>query len=257
MDNVAVIGMGVVGKATAKLFGITHYFSLSDSNITLEDASKFKYVFICLPTPVDGDGSYITSDIEAILRQIEEYGGAGIYILRSTVWPGYAKHLMELLGIDRIISNPEFLTESTAEKDTKHPPFILLGGMNNNFLQEVKGLYESRIKSAPVILTDNTTAEMAKLAMNGFFTTKVVYANEIYDACQKLGANYEKVKEVLESHPFGYKNHAEIFHKGGRGAGGRCLRKDTKALAHYTDFEFIKILIATNDAILAEYPKSP
>lgn len=256
MENACTIGAGVVGKATMAVFGIKKYFSLSESNITLEDASKFKYVFICLPTPIDQDGNYITSDIEGIIKQIEGYGGAGIYILRSTIWPGYAKHLMEQLGIDRIVSNPEFLTEKTTEKDTKFPPFILLGGINNNLLEDVKGLYEARIKSAPVILTDNTTAEMAKLAMNGYFATKVIFANEVYDECQKFKANYEKVKEVLESHPFGPKNHFEIFHQGGRGAGGRCLKKDVKALAHYTQNSFFQTIVTCNTFLLAEYPKS-
>ena len=256
MANACVIGMGVVGKATAALFGITKYFSLSESTITLEEAAKCTYVFLCLPTPVDADGNYITSDIEAIVKQIEGYGGAGIYVIRSTVWPGFAKHLMETLDINRIVSNPEFLTEKTAERDSKYPPFILLGGMNTTFLEDVKGLYETRIKGAPVILTDNTTAEMAKLSMNGYFMAKVVYANYVYDACKELGANYEKVKEVLESHPFGPKNHFEIFHNGGRGAGGRCLRKDGKALVHYARNKLFDVVVDSNEWLLSEYPKS-
>lgn len=255
--NACVVGMGVVGKATASLFGITKYFSLSGSTITLEEAAKCTYVFIALPTPADVEGNYVTSDIEAIIRQIEGYGGAGIYILRSTVWPGFAKHLMGTLDINRIISNPEFLTEKTAERNTKYPPFILLGGMNSTFLENVKGLYETRIKGAPVILTDNTTAEMAKLSMNGYFINKVVYANHVYDVCQTLGANYEKVKEVMESHPFGPKNHFEIFHNGGRGAGGRCLRKDGKAFAHYSNDSFLETIVSHNEQLLSEYPKRP
>ena len=257
MDNACVIGMGVVGKATANIFGITKYFDLKESTITLEEAAKCRYVFVCLPTPVDADGAYITKDIEAIIRQIEGYGGAGIYILRSTVWPGYAESLMNLLDINRIISNPEFLTEKTAERDTKFPPFILLGGRNAGFLDDVKGLYESRIKSAPVIVTDNTTAEMAKLAMNGYFMTKVVYANIVYDLCQKFHANYEKVKEVMESHPFGPKNHFVIYHNGGRGAGGRCLFKDSRALMYYSNSELLNNINRINQELLAEYPKKP
>lgn len=257
MDNACIIGMGVVGKATANLFGITKYFSLDESTITLEEAAKCKFVFLCLPTRIDADGNYITSDIEAIIKQMEGYGGAGIYILRSTVWPGYSQNLMNNLGINRIVSNPEFFTEKTAQRDIKNPPFILLGGIQKNFLDDVKGLYESRIKSAPVIVTDNTTAEMAKLAMNGYFITKVVYANFLYDLCQKMNANYEKVKEVLEAHPFGPKNHFTVLHQGGRGAGGRCLRKDGKALAHYSfNNKVFQVIIEANEWLLAEYPKN-
>ena len=257
MENSCVIGhTGITGNATAMLFGIKKGFSRSKANITLEEAAKCKYVFICLPTPVDQDGTYDTKAIEDIIRQIEGYGGAGIYILRSTVWPGFANHLMDQLGINRIISNPEFLTESTWEKDTKNPPFVLLGGIQNDFLEDVKGLYESRIKSAPVILTDNTTAEMAKLALNAYFTVKVVFANQLYDASQKLGANYEKVKQVFESHPFGPRNHFAIWHKGGRGALGRCLWKDTRAYTKYTNLELMKKIVTINEQLMWEYPKN-
>ena len=255
MDNACVIGYGVVGKATANLFGIKKYFSLHDSTITLSDAAKCRYCFICLPTPVDEQGSYKTADIEEIIKQIEGYGGSGIYIIRSTVWPGFADKIMDLFGINRVISNPEFLSEATAEHDSKYPPFILLGGEQPDFLEDVAGVYLGRIKSAPVILTDNKTAEMAKLAMNAYFTTKVVFANELYDSCQKLGVNYEKVKEVLESHPFGPKNHFDIWHNGGRGALGRCLWKDTRAYGHYTDLDLIKKVIALNEGLIWEYPK--
>ena len=236
----------------AKVFGIKKYFSLDGSTITLEEAAKCKYVFLCLPTPINPDGTYNTTDIEAIVKQIEGYGGAGIYILRCTVWPGFAKHLMEQLGINRIISNPEFLTEKTAEKDMKYPPFILLGGANDAFLEDVKGFYEARIKSAPVIITDNTTAEMAKLALNAYFGTKVIFANQLYDSCKKLGANYEKVKDVFERHPFGPKNHFTIWFNGKRGVHGRCLPKDIIAFSHYTGLPLIAKILELNEGYIYE-----
>lgn len=240
MDNACVIGgLGVVGSNTARLFGIKKIFDLNGSTITLEEATKCRYVFIALPTNVNEDGTYDTSDIEVIIKQIEGYGGAGIYILRSTVWPGYARNLMDNLGIDRIISNPEFLSEKTAWQDIKSPPFILLGGQTQRYLEDVKGLYEGRVKGANVILTDNTTAEMAKLAMNAYFGVKIIFANELYDAAQKFGANYERIKEVLERHPFGPKNHFEIYYKGKRGIHGKCLPKDIQAFIHYVGGEVI------------------
>src|SRR3990167_9837764 len=136
MEEACVIaGLGVVGSNTARLFGIKKIFDLNGSTITLEEAAKCKFVFIALPTNVNEDGTYDTRDIESIIKQIEGYGGAGIYILRSTVWPGYANHLMEQLDIDRIVSNPEFLTEATAWQDTKSPPFVLIGGMADRYIQ--------------------------------------------------------------------------------------------------------------------------
>lgn len=250
MDEACVVGgLGVVGGATAKVFGIKKIFDLKGSTITLEQAAKCKFVFICLPTPVDNEGNYVTSDIEAIIKQLEGYGGAGIYILRSTVWPGFAGHLMDSLGINRIISNPEFLTQATAEKDSKNPPFILLGGAVPTFLQEVKGLYEGRIKGALVILTDNTTAELAKLALNGFFSTKVIYANQIYDVARASGANYEIIRKVFDSHPFGFRNHSEVIFRGKRGIHGGCLPKDLRALGRYTSSPLVQKVLELNEEV--------
>lgn len=250
MEEACVIaGLGVVGSNTARLFGIKKIFDLNGSTITLEEAAKCKYCFIALPTNVLEDGTYDTRDIEATIKQLEGYGGAGIYILRSTVWPGFANHLMDILGIDRIVSNPEFLSEATAWQDTKSPPFILLGGAADRFLQEVRGIYEARVKGANVILTDNKTAEMAKLAMNAYFSTKVIFANQLYDVCTNQGANYEKVKEILERHPFGPRNHFDVYFKGKRGIHGKCLPKDTRAFNHYTEMELTKKVMEINQIL--------
>ena len=221
--------------------------------MTLEEASKCKIVFICMPTE-EFEGKYKLDDIVSIISQIKNYGGSQIFVMRSTVFSGFADHLKKELDV-MIISNPEFLTESTWEKDTKHPEFVLLGGDASPELDLIKGIYEARLKAVPIILTDNTSAELAKLALNGFFTTKVVYANLIFDLCQRLKANYGIVKEVLESHKFGYKNHAEISHKGGRGAGGKCLRKDIKVLASLSNTSVLKEIMAQNESYLKEFPK--
>ena len=80
--RIAIVGWGIVGRATGMLFESTKYFSRSQSTITLEEASKYKYIFICLPTPVEQDGSYYIKDIEEIIKQLEDYGSKGIYIIR-------------------------------------------------------------------------------------------------------------------------------------------------------------------------------
>ena len=250
MDEACIIGgLGIVGSNTAKLFGTKKIFDLAGSTITLEEAAKCKFVFIALPTNVNEDGTYDTRDIESIIKQIEGCGGAGIYILRSTVWPGYANHLMDLLGIDRIVSNPEFLTEATAWQDTKSPPFVLIGGMADRYIQDVKAAYQAVVKGANFILTDNITAEMAKLAMNAYFSTKVIFANELYDVAQKHGANYERIKEVLERHPYGPRNHFEIFYKGKRGVRGRCLPKDSQAFSHYLGGRLVTLVLEINETL--------
>ena len=250
MDNAAVVGFGVVGKATATTLGIEKHFDIDEtkSNCTLNDVANCRYIFICLPTPVR-NGDYVVSDISSIISQIQAIRQGPIFIIRSTVWPGFANHTFTTIGPEAIISNPEFLSGDTWQKDSKYPPFVLIGGAEGRFREEVASLYRSVTRFAPIILTDNITAEAAKLTMNAWFSTKVVFANQIYDWAQKAGANYERIKEILEKHPFGMKNHAQIFFKDKRGVRGGCLPKDLEAFANYTHLPLIEKVKEINDQI--------
>jgi len=76
-------------------------------------------------------------------------------------------------------------------------------------------------------------AEMAKYFCNTFLSARVVFANQIYDVCEKMGINYEAVKEMAGADPRIGKSHFDIFHDGYRGYGGLCLPKDTKAFIDF------------------------
>lgn len=253
MKNACVIGWGTVGKATALAFGIDKHFSRSDANITLQEAAKCRYIFICLPTP-SVDGRYFTDDIVKIVTQLKEYGMGdnSLLIIRSTVYSGFANHLRESLGIEKIVSNPEFLSEDTWEQDAKRPDLVILGSSNNAALKDVEAIYQGRYKYLKPILTDNTTAELIKVSLNNFFSLKVIYANELFDYAQKTGANYETVKKALESHPWGSKNHFAPWYKDRRGLHGKCLPKDLEALAGYTNSVLLKAAVTINERIKNE-----
>ena len=249
MDNTCIIGYGMVGSAMAKVFNIGKHFDIlpERSNCTLKEASKSHLIFVCLPTPVDRQGNYQLDQIKQIIRQINDFGQGNIFVIRSTVAPGFAMGLQIELGIDRIISNPEFLSEATAIEDEKNPPFIVVGGAEGRFRSEVIAFYQSRIKSANIIETDNTTAEMIKISLNSYFATKVIFANQLHDYCQLTKANYQTVKKVLESHPFGPKNHFTIWYKGKRGVNGHCLPKDSQAFANYSSSQLLKKVVELNE----------
>lgn len=270
MDNAVIIGNGTVGKATAHAFGIKEYMSRTDFNVSWGSIRRKKFIFICLPTPtVDGIcqtkdiedfiGKILTIDLNApernvrIAESVEEVDN--IFIIRSTVYPGFNKKLQEKFPGHKFVSNPEFLSEDTANYDAAHPDLVLIGSDNAEARDVVRGLYEARFKAIPMVITDATTAELIKLSLNTFFATKVVFANQIYDFAQKVGANYETVKKVLTTHPWGSKNHFDIFHKGGRGAGGKCLKKDLEAFTLETNSEFFKMVHYLNEQLLANTGK--
>ena len=253
MDNACIIGFGVVGKATASAFGITKRYSHNDSNITLEEAAKCRYIFICLPTPTVSGACY-TKDIYDIIQQISTYPryADNVFIIRSTVYPGFNRFLQTSLKIGNVVNNPEFLSEATAEEDAKNPEFIVLGSDNPKYLMDVKALYEGRFKYKDIITTDSVTAELIKYSLNVFFATKVIFANEIYDFARRINANYEVIRQVLEKHPWGSKNHFRIWYKEKRGVHGRCLPKDTEAFSELSNSRLFKVLLEINERIKNE-----
>lgn len=247
----AIIGNGMIGNATGVAFGIKKRYDLDPerSTCTLKEAAECDYVFICVPTPTI-DSHCDLSLVEQVIGEIEKLGQP-IYILRSTVLPGTADRLMTQLGIDRIVSNPEFLSENTWENDIKNPDLIVIGG-RDKYLKQVEGVYRGRYKGVNTFLTDNITAEMIKYAINVFFATKVTYANKIYDLCQKVGVNYETLKNALYSNRNIAKNHLTIFYKGGRGVRGRCLPKDLEAFTTWSEDPFFENILLASRTVLQE-----
>ena len=116
-------------------------------------------------------------------------------------------------------SMPELLSEDTWERDATNPGLTIIGANDIPTKNALVALWKP-IKSRSTVVTDTTTAEMMKYAFNTFFITKIVYANQIYDACEQTGANYKVIREALMDHPWGSKHHFKVFHKGGRGGGG-------------------------------------
>ena len=254
MNNAFIIGYGVVGKATAKTFDIPYYFDLKESNITLKEGAKKLFCFICLPTPTDSRGQQKGIDeMRELIQAVKEFGGRNIFVIRSTVIPGTCKALAEQFGV-MVASNPEFLSEETWERDAVKPRIIVIGADDIPTRNALVGFWkpvESKIK----IVTDTVTAETLKYAFNSFFMTKVVWANQLYDLCQINGANYKVIREALHQHPWGSKHHLKAIHKGGRGAGGKCLVKDVDAFAKYSNSELLKEVIRLNKKYLAESKK--
>jgi UDPglucose 6-dehydrogenase len=80
-----------------------------------------------------------------------------------------------------------------------------------------------------------TEAEMIKYFGNVFLANRVIFANQMYDICQKLGIDYEAVKDCAGADErIGY-SHFNVFCDGYRGYGGACLPKDTKAFIQFTE----------------------
>lgn len=222
-----VIGPGYVGKATAfalqidLLIGRNDIFPLSD----------YKYFILCVPTPTGGKGIQDITAIEEWLNRIKDLNkdkGDKVVIIRSTILPGTTEMLSEKYDL-HVVHIPEFLSENSAIEDELNPEFVVIGCRDIVIREKMKKLFLPLERDVKFILCDSVTAEFIKYSMNSYFTLKVIYGNQLWDAARECGANYSKVKEALESHKWGSKNGWDVWYGGFRGFMGKCLPKDLYA----------------------------
>lgn len=252
MKDAIVVGRGMVGRATMNAFGIDKYYSKSSSNVNLDDIPSFKYIFLCLPTPTV-DGLCDTSAIDYYINKLK-VTEKNIFIIRSTVIPGTCRRLAKETQA-KIVHVPEFLSEDTWEDDSTNPDLVVIGGDDPHFVNDVLAIMKSRYTRGEFITTDSMTAEMIKYSINVFYATKVVLANQLYDYCQEHEINYETVKQAMYKRKFIDKNHLDVWSKGGRGAGGKCLDKDLEAFAYTSKLSLFEEANKLNKYYLKNFPK--
>ena len=211
------------------------------------------FVFLCVPTPQGDDGSADLSYVEAAAKEIGALLEPGtIVVNKSTVPVGSATFVERIIGRPdvRVVSNPEFLREGSAVRDSLHPDRLVVGAADAHAAAMVGGLFAST--GAPLIVTDATTSETIKYASNAFLATKLSYVNAVAGLCEELGAD---VRDVMLG--LGYDKRIGFdFLRPGPGWGGSCLPKDTRALLHIAqeagyDFSLLAGAIASNEQQLA------
>ena len=237
MRKIGVVGQGYVGTAVKTAFE-KHYktftFDLNgncncESILDLVDESDI--IFVCVPTPMKKDGSCDVSIVESVIDEIEDVDISGkIVVIKSTVPPGTTERLNQKCENIQVIFNPEFLTEANYIEDFKNQNRIILGGVRPA-TTKVKQVYSKVLPKTKVIKTGSTHAEMVKYMTNTFLATKVSFANEMKQVCDKLDIDYDKVVEYATYDDRLGKSHWAVPGPDGKlGFGGSCFPKDINAL---------------------------
>jgi UDPglucose 6-dehydrogenase len=235
---IGIMGVGMVGGALERYFtGVKKLTNIvvydpGKGFLDKNEINKAEIVFLCVPTPFNQEKNNF--DMMYLDEAFAILEGNKIVVIKSTVLPGTTAFYQQKFPQHKILFNPEFLTEATADKDVCEPNRQIVGYTSES--KDVAELVMQILPSAPFekIVTAEE-AEMVKYYNNCFYALKVAYVNQIYDLCQKLGINYDMVKECAKMEPMMGTNHFEVFHKGYRGYGGKCLPKDTRALIRLAD----------------------
>lgn len=239
--------------------GLQDLMSAYSANIayTLDYKNAYReadVIFIGVGTPEKKDGSanlkYVYAVAEQIAESVEE---DCIVVVKSTVPIGTNDKVEALLKNKvknqvniEVVSNPEFLAQGTAVRDTLYPSRIVIGSESDFAKKRMLKVYEKF--DAPKLCTNRRSAEMIKYASNDFLALKISYINEIANLCEIVGADVEDVAKGM-----GYDSRiGNKFLNAGIGYGGSCFPKDTKALnwlASFNDQELktIKAAIEVNE----------
>ena len=183
-------------------------------------------------TPEREDGSanldYVFGVCEQIASNITK---DCVVVVKSTVPIGTNDKVEAFLNEHKVnpvrvevASNPEFLAQGTAVKDTLYASRIVIGVESEWSEQVLRSIYERY--NQPIVVTNRRSAEMIKYASNDFLALKISFVNEIANLCELVGANIEHVTKGMSYD----ERIGDKFLKAGIGYGGSCFPKDTKAL---------------------------
>ena len=265
--KIGIVGQGYVG--TAIKVGFEPYYELEtydkyNESKTTCDLKQLVWgcevIFVCVPTPMNEDGSCHTDIVESVVKEIDEWVSRyhkdikPTVVIKSTVPPGTTDRLHRKYKNVNVVFNPEFLTEANFIEDFKTQDRIILGGTRKgtNLLRQV---YSKVFPTAHIIKTGSITAEMVKYMTNAYLATKVSFSNEIKQICDKLDIDYDKVVEYATLDERLGKTHLSVpGPDGDLGFGGHCLPKDINALINVAhelgvEVEVLESVVETNDKV--------
>lgn len=243
------------------------YLNEERLNYTTDYKTAYKNadaIFIGVGTPEQPDGSANLAYIATVARQIAETVEKDcLVVVKSTVPVGtndkVEQFIKDFLVNDvkvEVASNPEFLAQGTAVRDTLEAARIIIGTNSIKAEDTLMAIYEPF--GLPIVSVSRRSAEMIKYAANDFLALKISYMNDIANLCELVGADIEDVARGM-----GFDSRiGSRFLNAGVGYGGSCFPKDTKALdylatMHGYELRTVKAAIdVNNDQKVVLYKKA-
>jgi UDPglucose 6-dehydrogenase len=210
-----------------------------------EAIRESELTFVIVPTPSDERGAfslqYVAYAFREIGRALAQKTGYHTVVLTSTVLPGATRHglipILERFSGKRcgegfgFCYSPEFVALGSVIRDFLNPDFLLIGEYDRGSGDRLEACYREVMAHAPAVARMSLeNAELAKISVNAFVTTKITFANMLADICGRMpGGDVDAVSNAigLDSR-IGRK-----YLTGGLGYGGPCFPRDNMALAFF------------------------
>ena len=221
-------------------------------------------VVICVPTPLNDDGTPDLNAVKAAARTVSENLHLGsLVILESTTYPGTTEDIVRpileegsglVAGTDFCLSySPERIDPGNTEWSLRNTPKVV-GGLTPACAERAVRFY-SQIVDTVVPTVGLREAEFAKLLENTYRHVNIALMNEMAVFCHELGIDLWAAIEAARTKPFGY----EAFYPG-PGVGGHCIPIDPNYLSWLVKsvgyrFRFVELAAEISDRMPAYVAK--
>lgn len=233
--KVGIIGVGMVGGALARYFESTgdkpFLYDKFKKIGSPEEVNKADIIFICVWTPCkEGRGC----DLSAVYDSFKSIKGKKIVVIKSTVLPGTTEMFQKKYPRHKVLFSPEFLRAASAYEDTCCPERQIVG-----YTPKSRSVAKRILEILPPApfekIISATEAEVVKYFGNTYLTLRVIFANQMYDICQSVKADYDNVKECVGADSRIGPSHLNVWQGGYRGYGATCFPKDIRALIKFAE----------------------
>jgi UDPglucose 6-dehydrogenase len=203
--------------------------------------------FVIVPTPSDERGAFSLQYAQYAFRELgkalKKKDGYHLVVMTSTVLPGATRHgLMSVLEKESgkkcgpdfgLCYSPEFIALGSVIRDYLNPDFSLIGEFDNRSGEMLEAFYHEALGAeTPCARMSLENAELTKVSVNSYVTTKISFANTILSICSRMpGGDADAVCGALGLD----KRIGKKYLKGALGFGGPCFPRDNRALSFFAD----------------------
>ena len=193
-------------------------------------------IFTLVATPSSPDGSYDVNSVWNVVKDFQETENVAgkTLIVGCTTNPGDCERFQEQLksyGVS-VIYNPEFIAQGSIIKDLTNADMVLIGGDNEEMMNILSDMYKKiQVIKPKISRMSLTAAELVKLAVNCYLTTKISYANMLGEVMTMAGLE-DEIENVLNA----IGNDSRVgtkYLRYGYGFGGPCLPRDNRSFAAF------------------------
>ena len=193
----------------------------------IDDLLDSEIIYVCVPTPENVEGNCDTSIVESVIHELNNKNYGGIVGIKSTVKPTTTEKLIKDNDL-QICFVPEFLRERCAISDFVGNHTLLAVGTTSQFVYDAIVKCHGSFPKNYKMLTP-TEAELLKYYSNVYNALRIVFANEMFEICNAVGADYSAIKYAFIKRDTAKDIYLDV-NDNFRGFGGMCLPKDTAAI---------------------------